>query len=104
MPIHTHSFTPDLFGLPQPSNDAGVFDTVYITDIYMKRPVCYQALTMAEWFAKAHGINNPTFQRSAGSQATKFAIVDCGYNKLSLQPLIDFNNAGEELNQRRRMK
>ena len=101
--VAPYGLTPDMFGLPSPDSE-GKFDTVFITDLYMKRPVSYQALTMAEWFAKAHGIDNPLFQRTAGSQAVKFAIVDQGYNKLPLQPLMDFNNLGEELNQRRRMK
>jgi hypothetical protein len=95
--------THDLFTMNLPVDNTPI-DTVFITAYYLQRPMSFQHQTMAQWFSNAHGLEDIDFFHTTGSQAIKIAIVQKGYNKLPLDSLHTYNQAGEELNQRRRMK
>lgn len=74
-----------------------IHDTFEIAEIYMQRPQQISGMAMSVWFIEAHKRVNPKFaaldilMRSTNLLETKRMIVAYGFNKLSLDPLRQYN-------------
>lgn len=69
-------------------------DTAEITQIYLQRPAKQAGLSLALWFCRAHGIEQTSglpLINCASAMETKLSIVGLGLNRLSLEPLREFN-------------
>jgi hypothetical protein len=77
------------------SSTQPVVDTCQIMQIYLQRPQKLATLPFCLWFSGAHKLQDEDFKHCASQMDAKLQIVEKGYNRLSLEPLHQFNKSSE---------
>jgi hypothetical protein len=80
-----------------PQNSAHTYepethDTCEISAIYMQRPAHAMNISLGRWFMLAHKLQDSELLNAVSALEAKRVIVRKGYNRLSLQPLLNYNH------------